>query len=110
MLYLCSVCTAIQDGYNSPIIKLSQVKEDADLVIGVSGITNEVWVIPAIDISACKTIRLGKRWNCYKVLDGVIRTEHLEANETDLKVAAQMAAIAEKERQNGQINNERNEI
>ena len=51
----------------SPIAKLCSIPKNANYShIGVAVLSN-VWLIPKQDIDTCKAIRLGKRYDCYKV-------------------------------------------
>ncbi len=64
--YLCIVRTSISDKLNSPVLKIGTFPTNTSLIVCVDKDKGDVWIIPLEDVAELTSIRLGKRWDCYK--------------------------------------------
>ncbi len=62
----CIVKRAYSNEDLSPIFRVGHVDSDVRYFVVVLADTLSVWTIPVSDIVDSTTIRLGKRWECYK--------------------------------------------
>lgn len=79
------------------ILRVADVPEDVSLLIGASTDTNEVWIIPIADIEGITNIRLGKRWEKYRVRVCLETPTSSVADDADLKSSAKEASEKVKE-------------
>ena len=64
---LCVIRNSTHDKAKQRILRVADISDDTSFLIGTNLDTNEVWIIPREDIDGMSTIRLGKRWESYRV-------------------------------------------
>ena len=94
---LCIVRPATSTDSNSPILRLGKVPLATRVIVAVCADTKEVWTIPFEDVSEMTCIRLGKRWEKYRVRVEITTDLNLPSDDESLKTAAKKAAKIVKE-------------
>ena len=82
-------------GIDSPIMRVGKVSVDVEGIVAVMVKTGDVWTIPFVDVAELSSIRLGKRWEKYRVRVE-ITTELDDGQKEVLKTAATKAARSAK--------------
>jgi len=95
----CKILPLYHPKKGSPLVKLTigvGVQErkislkNIDCILATNYITGGVWLIPISDIETCKVVRLGHKWDCYRLTN-----QNLEPDEVPIFDERRMEELRE---------------